>query len=101
MPDHSQIGGRSVQPLLDAPPDAASSPSLDALRSRIDAAVHEIEQLRRQNARLRRRIDELEKRPEIDPKDTFVTFDESPSEMRTQIEGFIQAIDEYLGEEES
>lgn len=91
MPDEA---GHDVSP-DEVSPERLSA--LDELHRQVEAAVQEIRQLREENETLRRRIRELERRPEVDPeKEAFVRFDEEPATLRRKVEGFIEAIDRHL-----
>lgn len=74
-----------------------SRPALKRLRSQVRRAAEEINRLQAENRRLRQRVQELEQRPDVGEDDAFITLDD-PEALRTQIEGFIDAIDAYLGD---
>jgi hypothetical protein len=78
-----------------------SPQSLERLRDRVQAAVHELDRLRKENAALTERIEQLETRPTLDVDDTLLAFDEHPDALREKVEGFISAIDQYLAKETS
>lgn len=79
--------------------DAPSAPpALERLRAQVSRAADEIERLRAENRRLRKRIETLERRPDVDPDAAFITLDD-PEALRQQIEGFIDTIDAYLGDD--
>lgn len=78
-----------------------SPQSLERLRDRVQAAVHELDRLRKENAALTERIEHLETRPTLDVDGTLLAFDEHPDALREKVEGFISAIDQYLAKETS
>jgi len=78
-----------------------SPQSLERLRDRVQAAVNELDRLRKENAALTERIEHLETRPTLDVDGTLLTFDENPDALREKVEGFINTIDEYLAKETS
>ena len=78
-----------------------SPQSLERLRDRVQAVVHELDRLRKENTELTERIEHLETRPALDVDGTLLTFDESPDALREKVEGFINAIDQYLAKETS
>lgn len=89
----------------DVSPDEVSSErlaSLDELHRQVEATVQEIRRLRQENETLRRRIRELERRPNVDPEtQAFVRFDDEPATLRRKVEGFIEAIDRHLDESDA
>lgn len=78
-----------------------SPQSLERLRDRVQTAVRELDRLHKENAVLTERIKDLEKRPAIDGVGTLLDFDENPDTLREKVEGFIEAIDQYLAKEVS
>lgn len=100
-------------PTMSTPPNVAPSPepsggpvrlkapqSLERLRDRVQAAADELARLRRENAALAARIRDLETRPAADPDASLLILDEEPEALRRKVQGFIDAIDRYLGNEE-
>ena len=84
----------------DSGPVRLKSPqALERLRDRVQTAARELARLRQENAKLAERIRTLETRPVVDPDAALVTFDEDPEELRRKVEGFIDAIDQYLSNE--
>ena len=76
-----------------------SAESLRKLRSLVKRAAKELRRLKKENAALAARIRELEAGPRIDPNATLLMFEEDPKRMKTAVNGFIQAIDNYLAKE--
>jgi hypothetical protein len=66
------------------------------LHRRVTQAVRTIEELRAENERLRRRIEELEAGPTVPEDESLFTLDEPPDALRDRITAFIDAIDTYL-----
>ncbi len=77
-----------------------SAESLRNLRDLVKQASKELRRLKKENAALAERIQELEGGPKIDPDAAVLAFDEEPERLRTTVKGFIQAIDNYLAEDE-
>lgn len=107
---HHPAGGEATaqadHPVQEAPDPSAkrrvslkSPQSLERLRDRVQAAVHELDRLRKENAALTERIEDLEARPALDVDGTLLAFDENPDTLREKVEGFIHAIDQYLAKE--
>lgn len=71
-------------------------PSLDKLREQVAKAVEEIDRLRDENEALKAQVQELETRPAVELDGTVLTFSEDPAVLRRKIEGFVNAIDQYL-----
>ena len=88
----------------DTPSDAAPAADVpDAHRDvvqrlyqQVRAAISTIEELRTENERLRKRIEELEAEPEVPDDETILALDDNPEEVREQITQFINTIDTYL-----
>ncbi len=76
-----------------------SPQSLERLRERVKQVAHELERLRKENAALAERIQQLETRPDIDLDGTVFAFDADPDVLREKVEGFIKSIDAYLARE--
>jgi|GEM_PF-3225958 len=73
--------------------------ALEQLRDRIEAALGEIERLRKENARLAERLRELEETTGIaDPERTVLSIDERPEAARRKVKRFIQALDQYIAQ---
>jgi hypothetical protein len=64
----------------------------------VQEAVSEIESLRDENERLRRRVRELESRPSVGEDEVFLTLDDDRDALRARITQFIEAIDRRLGD---
>lgn len=73
--------------------------SLERLRDRVESAARAMTRLREENAALAERIKDLEKRPAVDPKSTFLSLEEEPEQLKRKITAFIEAIDSYLERE--
>ena len=78
--------------------DASPRPALRRLQKQVHRAAQEIDRLRTENRRLKQRVQQLEQRPAVDENEAFVTLDD-PDALRTRIEGFIDTIDAYLGDD--
>ena len=66
------------------------------LRTQVDRATAALDRLQSENERLRRRVQELEQRPAIQPNTTTLVLDNDPDALRDRITTFINAIDTYL-----
>ena len=89
-------------PKADLPdfPHIRSAEALQELRHRVKKAAKELHRLRRENAALAARIQELEARPtKIDPHTAMLAFEEEPKLLRSTVQSFIKAIDNCLAEE--
>jgi hypothetical protein len=75
-----------------------NSASLERLRDRIELATHELRRLREENTALAERIRDLEGRP-VEHQETPLQIDHDPEILRLKIDGFIEAIDRYLGKD--
>ncbi len=83
------IGGRrSVQ--------LKSYKSLERLRDRVLLASRELARLRAENQELKRQVEELKVGGGTVVDGTPIVLTESPAALRTKVEGFIEAIDQYL-----
>ena len=69
---------------------------VERLYQQVRAAISTIEELRTENERLRKRIEELEAEPEYPDDETILALDDNPEEVREQITQFINTIDTYL-----
>jgi hypothetical protein len=77
-----------------------SPKSLERLRDRVGEAAREILRLRKENAALAQRLEELEaQQAALPPGGTMLTFEKDPEILRKQVEHFIQTIDQYLDQE--
>ncbi len=74
--------------------------SMERLRDRIQAAANEITRLRRENALLGARIEALQAEADIIPEGTLISFDEDPETLRASLQGFADAVDDYLSREQ-
>jgi GTP1/Obg family GTP-binding protein len=66
------------------------------LHTQVARAVMAIESLKDENRRLRRRVEELEKRPAVSDDETVLTLPGDPESLRDTLNHFIDAIDAYL-----
>ena len=83
------IGGRrSVQ--------LKSYKSLERLRDRVLLTSRELARLRTENQELRRQVEELKVGGGAVVDGTPIVLTESPAALRTKVESFIEAIDQYL-----
>lgn len=99
-------GERAGRPAGDPPPEGViemrGTQALERLRDRIQAAANEIYRLREENAALADRISRLEARAGGDlDEGTLLRLDEDPEALRRKVNGFIEAIDQYLQSEQT
>jgi uncharacterized coiled-coil protein SlyX len=80
--------------LAHLPPEHRST--VRRLRAQVDRATTALNHLQAENERLRRRVDELEQRPAVQPDTTALVLDNDPEALRDRISSFIDAIDTYL-----
>jgi len=66
------------------------------LRAQVDQATTALRRLQAENERLRRRVQELEQRPAIQPNTTTLVLDNDPDALRDRITAFIDALDTYI-----
>lgn len=94
--------GSRLSTHVSASDDAPATPSaaLERLRRKVHRAAEEIERLRAENRRLKKRVQELETRPAIGEDEAFLTLDD-PDALREQIKGFIETIDMYLDDRDA
>jgi regulator of replication initiation timing len=69
---------------------------LQELRTRVRYLMQEIRRLRKENATMTERLEELEERVAHDG--TLLMLEEDPDALRDQINTYIEAIDNQLGE---
>lgn len=69
---------------------------LQQLRKRVRYLMQEIQRLRRENASMAERLEELEERVAHDG--TLLMLEEDPESLREQITAYIEVIDTKLGE---
>lgn len=82
--------------------DLRGTQALERLRDRVQAAAGEILRLREENAALAERITRLESRAGGDIETgTLLHLDEDPEAIRRKVNGFIEAIDQYLQSEQT
>lgn len=92
----------SVQPgEPDDPDDLTHLPpeyraAVRRLRAQVEQATTALHRLQAENERLRRRVEELEQRPAIQPNTTTLVLNDDPDALRDRITTFIDAIDTYL-----
>ena len=70
--------------------------SLEHLRDRVQEIALEFRRLREENVALYKRIETLESDKRKHPTSASLVFQESPDVVRRKIQGFIDALDEYL-----
>ena len=70
--------------------------TLERLRDRVQEIALEFSRLREENAALYKRIEALESDKRKHPTGASLVFQENPDVMRRKIQGFIDALDEYL-----
>ncbi len=68
------------------------------LRAQVDRATSALHRLQAENQRLRRRVQELEEHPALQPDATTFVLDDEPNVLRERISSFIDAIDTVLEE---
>lgn len=66
------------------------------LRAQVERATTALHRLQRENERLRRRLEELEAQPALQPDTTTLVLDDDPAELRGDLSSFIDAIDTFL-----
>lgn len=71
------------------------------LRGQVERAATTIERLRAENEHLRKRVQELEGRPDVPADKTVFALDDDPAVLRDRITDFIEAIDTYLEEDDA
>jgi len=75
--------------------------TLERLRERVEAVARELIRLRQQNAELVRRLAELEARPLAEEDAVALEMDQDAEALRARIDGFVQAVDYYLSQEDA
>ena len=80
--------------LTHLPPESRAA--VRRLQVQVERATTALNRLQAENERLRRRVDELEQRPVLQPDTTSLVLDEDPETLRDRISTFIDAIDTYL-----
>lgn len=70
--------------------------SLERLRTRIELAVKELRRLREENGALRKELKTARKAQTAPQDGSTVHFNESPAELRKQVQELIDAIDDYI-----
>lgn len=79
-----------------------SQESLLRLREQVEAAAEELTRLRRENAALRERLEELESHLPGSPSEgTMLMVDEDPESAKRKVKHFIDSIDRYLARHET
>lgn len=79
-----------------SPLPAEHRDAIRRLSRRVAQAVDTIEQLRAENERLRRRVEELEAGPDRPDDETVLSLEDDPDALRDRITQFIDAIDACL-----
>lgn len=94
-PGEPRLPGDAPQP--ETTVELRGTQALERLRDRIRTATSEILRLREENAALAERIAHLEASVGGDLEEgTLLHFDEDPEALRRKVNGFIEAIDQYL-----
>lgn len=75
--------------------DIETARLLKMLRKRVRYLVQEVRRLRRENASMSARLEELEQR--VAHEGTLLMLEDDPDALREQINTYIRAIDEELG----
>lgn len=70
--------------------------SLERLRDRIDLVVKELQRLREENGALRKELRSSQKARAAAEDGTSVHFNESPAELRSQVEALIDRLDDRI-----
>jgi len=83
------VGGRRIVQLK-------SYKSLERLRDRVLLTSRELARLRVENLELQKVVAELKAGGGKLSEGTAVVFTESPAVLRSKVEGFIEAVDQYL-----
>lgn len=73
--------------------------SLERLRDRVEAAASELQRLKHENAVLAEKVRKLEAGG-IGEGSSGIAFEERPEELRNRLRSFIEAIDQYIEQEE-
>ena len=73
--------------------------SLERLRDRVQLTTRELARLRAENAELQRQVEDLKAGGGTPVEGTPIVFTETPAGLRAKVEGFIEAIDQYLQED--
>lgn len=95
MPSSIRPGASdSEEDLTHLPPEYRAA--VRRLHAQVDRATAALTHLEAENERLRRRVEELEQRPAIQPDTTTLVLDDDPETLRDRISSFIDAIDTYL-----
>jgi uncharacterized coiled-coil protein SlyX len=95
VPDAVRPGASSSEEdLTHLPPEHRAT--VRRLRAQVDRATTALNRLQDENERLRRRVEELEERPAVQPDTTALVLDNDPEALRDRISSFIDAIDTYL-----
>jgi hypothetical protein len=83
------VGGRRAVQLK-------SYKSLERLRDRVMLTSRELARLRTENAELQRQVEELKSGVGVQVDGSTILLTETPAALRGKVEGFIEAIDQYL-----
>jgi len=94
VPDSIRPTDSDEEELTHLPPEHRAM--VRRLRKQVERATTALERLQAENERLRRRVDELEQRPALQPDTTTFVLDDDPDALRDRIASFIDAIDTYL-----
>ncbi len=96
MPAHPPES--TADPALEAPSDAGDEAPIERLRTGIEQAARLIGRLRRENGRVRARVEEIEAHPGLAKDGTTLALDDDAEVLRRRIEGYIDAIDRQLAD---
>ena len=77
------------------------SRSLERLRERVERAAQELVRLRQENAALAARLHALESEAALPQEGTLLGLPEDPETLRRRVTGFIEAIDQYLANDQA
>lgn len=77
---------------------APEPPALRRLRRHVAHAAETLDRLRRENERLRARVQELEANPGFDYDGTLLPLDDDAAALRKKVEGFVEALDAHLAQ---
>ncbi len=94
VPDSIRPPDSNDEELTHLPPEYRAV--VRRLRAQVERATTALNRLQAENERLRRRVEELEQRPALQPDTTTFVLDDEPDALRDRISAFIDAIDLYL-----
>ena len=94
-PPEADGGVAEERPAVEEPVEA-SSDAFKRLQRRVETAARELERLRRENHALTKRVQELEKRPDVPNGGTLLTLEDRPDVVRQRVQQLIDVIDMHL-----